>query len=121
MAYGRVYIGNTDHKVYAFERRTARSAWTHTMPDWAYGSPAVSGGRVFTTSWDGTFVALSARTGTLLWEHKLPYNTISSPTVIGPNVYVADRGAGRHGNLYRLPRRRRPSGRGTSPTAGSRQ
>ena len=70
------------------------------MPDWAYGSPAVSGGRVFVTSWDGTIAALSARTGTLLWRHKLPYNTISSPTVIGPYVYVADRGAGRHGNTY---------------------
>jgi len=100
VAYGRVYIGNTDHKVYAFEASDGQVAWTYTMPDWAYGSPAVSGGRVFTTSWDGTFVALSARTGTLLWDHKLPYNTISSPTVIGPNVYVADRGAGRHGNLY---------------------
>jgi outer membrane protein assembly factor BamB len=100
VAYGRVYIGNTDHKVYAFEASDGQVAWTYTMPDWAYGSPAVSGGRVFATSWDGTVAALSARTGTLLWQHKLPYNTIGSATVIGPYVYVADRGAGRHGNTY---------------------
>ena len=93
VAYGRVYIGNTDHKVYAFEASDGQVAWSYTMPDWAYGSPAVSGGRVFVTSWDGTIAALSARTGTLLWRHKLPYNTISSPTVIGPYVYVADRAA----------------------------
>ena len=41
VAYGRVYIGNTDDKVYAFEAADGQVAWTYTMPDWAYGSPAV--------------------------------------------------------------------------------
>jgi eukaryotic-like serine/threonine-protein kinase len=96
-----VYIGNTDGKVYAFEAATGQIAWTYTMPDWAYGSPAVANGRVYESSYDGTFAALSARTGTLLWSHHLPYRSLSSPTIIGPNVYVADLGLrGRRGHLY---------------------
>ena len=47
VAYGRVYIGNTDRKVYSFVAGTGQVAWTYTMPDWAYGSPAVSSGRVY--------------------------------------------------------------------------
>ena len=49
VAYGRVYIGNTDDKVYSFVAATGQVAWTYTMPDWAYGSPAVSNGRVSTS------------------------------------------------------------------------
>ena len=89
--------------MYSFVASNGDIAWTQTLPDWAYGSPAVSGGRVFATSWDGTIAALSARTGTPLWRHRLPGNTISSPTVIGPYVYAADRGASissTHGDLF---------------------
>ena len=57
VAYGRVYIGNTDDKLYSFVAATGQVAWTYTMPNWAYGSPAVSNGRVFATSFDGTFGA----------------------------------------------------------------
>ena len=42
VAYGRVYIGNTDGKVYAFEASDGQIAWTYTMPYWAYGSPGVA-------------------------------------------------------------------------------
>ncbi len=94
MAYGRVYIGNTDGKVYSFDANTGQEAWSTTLPGWAYGSPAVANGRVFATSSLGTFVALNARTGEELWRHQLPYGTLSSPVVIGPLVYVADRGSG---------------------------
>jgi outer membrane protein assembly factor BamB len=102
VAYGRVYIGNTDDKVYSFVAATGQLAWTHTMPNWAYGSPAVAGGRVFTTSFDGTFAAFDARTGNVLWQHKLPYKSLSSPTVIGHLVYVSDLGASpsRRGHMY---------------------
>ena len=103
MAYGRIYIGNTDDKLYSFVASTGQVAWTYTMPNWAYGSPAVSNGRVFATSFDGTFAAFNARTGAVLWRHKLPYRGLSSPTVIGHDVYVADLGPSpsvRSGRLF---------------------
>ncbi len=102
MAYGRVYIGNTDDKLYSFVAATGQVAWTYTMPNWAYGSPAVSNGRVFATSFDGTFGAFNARTGAVLWLHKLPYRGLSSPTVVGPYVYVTDLGPspGSAGRLF---------------------
>ena len=92
LAYGRIYIGNTDDKVYSFEAATGQVAWSYTMPNWAYGSPAVSGGTVFATSFDGTVAALSAHTGSVVWQHRLPYGSLSSPTVVGPDVYVSDLG-----------------------------
>ena len=92
VAYGRVYIGNTDDKLYSFEAATGQVAWTYTMPNWAYGSPAVANGTVYATSFDGTIAALSARTGAVLWQHQLPYGSLSSPTVVGGSVYVADLG-----------------------------
>jgi outer membrane protein assembly factor BamB len=102
VAYGRVYVGNTDYKIYSFVAATGQIAWTYTMPWWAYGSPAVSDGRVFATSADGTFAALNARSGGLLWKHKLPFHSLASPVVVGPDVYVADRGpsGGAKGHVY---------------------
>jgi outer membrane protein assembly factor BamB len=100
--YGRVYIGNTDNKVYSFSAATGQIAWTYTMPYWAYGSPGVADGRVYATSFDGTVVALGARDGHLIWRRKLRHGTLSSPTIVGKLVYVADlgpsRGAG--GSMY---------------------
>ena len=50
VAYGRVYIGNTDGKVYSFVASDRAGRWTSTFPDWAYGSPGVASGVVFATA-----------------------------------------------------------------------
>jgi outer membrane protein assembly factor BamB len=99
--YGRVYIGNTDGKIYSFVASNGRIAWSHTIDGWVYGSPAVWNGMVFETGYDGTFQALDARTGDVRWSTRLPYQTTSSPTVIGNYVYVASHGpSGHNGNLW---------------------
>jgi outer membrane protein assembly factor BamB len=101
VAYGRVYIGSTDSKVYSFVANTGEIAWTETMSGWAYGSPGVSGGRVFEASYGGQVTAFGARNGTPLWTHHLPYRSLGSATVIGSLVYVADLGPGNsNGDLY---------------------
>ncbi|MDX6523279.1 MAG: hypothetical protein QOI17_792 [Gaiellales bacterium] len=100
--YGRVYIGNTDGKIYSFVASSGRIAWSHTIDGWVYGSPAVWNGMVFETGYDGTFQALDARTGDVRWSTRLPYITTSSPTVIGNYVYVASHGAGASGNQGNL-------------------
>ncbi len=95
VAYGRVYIGNTDDKVYAFEASDGQIAWTYTMPYWAYGSPAWRPGASSRRRRTGRSPRSRRAPGQLLWRHKLPYKTTASPTVIGSLVYVADRGAAR--------------------------
>ncbi len=99
--YGRVYVGNTDGKLYSFVASTGRIAWSHTMDGWVYGSPAVWNGLVFESSYNGLMQALDARTGDVRWSAHLPYKTTSSPTVIGSYVYVAAHGSGRYtGNTW---------------------
>jgi outer membrane protein assembly factor BamB len=99
--YGRVYVGNTDGKLYSFVAQTGRIAWSHTMDGWVYGSPAVWDGLVFESSYNGLFQALDARTGDVRWETRLPYRTTSSPTVIGNYVYVSSHGPGSYtGNTW---------------------
>lgn len=99
--YGRVYIGNTDGKLYSFVASTGRIAWSHSMDGWVYGSPAVWNGLVFESSYNGLFQALDARTGNVKWTAHLPYKTTSSPTVIGDYVYVSSHGRGKYmGNTW---------------------
>jgi outer membrane protein assembly factor BamB len=101
VAYGRVYVGNTDNKVYSFVAATGQLAWTSTLPYWAYGSPGTAFGNVYATSYDGTLAAMDGRTGKRLWTHKLPSRSLSSATIIGRLVYVADMGAkGKPGHTY---------------------
>jgi outer membrane protein assembly factor BamB len=97
--YGRVYIGNTDGKLYSFVASTGQIAWTHSFGSWVYGSPAVHNGLVFETGYAGVVEALNARTGNVQWQHTLPYRTTASPTVIGDYVYVGGHG-GTKGNLW---------------------
>jgi outer membrane protein assembly factor BamB len=99
--YGRVYIGNTDGKLYSFVASTGKIAWSHSMDGWVYGSPAVWNGLVFETSYNGLFQALDARTGDVRWETRLPHQTTSSPTVIGRYVYVSSHGSSKYaGNTW---------------------
>jgi outer membrane protein assembly factor BamB len=99
--YGRVYIGNTDGKLYSFVASTGRIAWSHSMDGWVYGSPAVWNGLVFESSYNGLFQALDARTGNVRWSVHLSHKTTSSPTVIGQYVYVSAHGNGKYtGNTW---------------------
>ena len=68
VAYGRVYIGNTDGTCTRSPRATASSPGRKGTGGYVYASPAVAqvpGGKptVYFGSYDGTFYALDARTG----------------------------------------------------------
>ena len=67
VAYGRVYIGNTDGNMYSFSAATGKLAWRRGTGSYVYASPAVAQVRdskptVYFGSYDGTFYALDART-----------------------------------------------------------
>lgn len=97
VAYGRVFIGNTDGRVYAYDTATGRLDWAHQTGAYVYSSPAVTnapglGPTVYVGSYDGTFRALNARTGNVAWSYDAHGRISGSPTVVGRIVYFADLG-----------------------------
>ena len=74
VAFGRVYMGNTDGRVYSFAARTGQLAWATGTGAYVYASPAVantpgSGPPSTSGSYDGNIYAFDARSGAVRWTH----------------------------------------------------
>jgi outer membrane protein assembly factor BamB len=97
VAYGRVYIGNTDGRMYSFAASSGRLAWSKSTGGYVYASPAVAqvpGGRplVYAGSYSGRFFAFDARSGAIRWSRGGFGRISGGATVIGDIVYFADLG-----------------------------
>ena len=97
VAFGRVYIGNTDGREYSFSTQDGKLAWARQTGNYVYSSSAVSdvpglGPTVFFGSYDGTFYALDARSGAVRWSHNSGGKISGSPTIVGDIVYFSDLG-----------------------------
>jgi outer membrane protein assembly factor BamB len=95
VAYGRVYIGNTDGFVYSFAAGSGKLAWRHKTGGYVYSSPAVSdvlGGTVYAGSYDGKLYAFDARSGKVRWTHDSGGRISGGPVVIGDLVFYSDLG-----------------------------
>jgi outer membrane protein assembly factor BamB len=68
VAQGLVYIGSTDHRLYAIDRETGKEKWKFPTESSISSSPAVSAGVVYFASYDGNVYALDAETGKLKWK-----------------------------------------------------
>jgi outer membrane protein assembly factor BamB len=95
--YGRVFLGNTDGRVYAYDQYTGKLDWAVQTGAYVYASPAVTdapglGPTVYLGSYDGTFYAIDARSGRIDWEHHDNGRISGSATIIGRDVYYADLG-----------------------------
>jgi outer membrane protein assembly factor BamB len=93
VAFGRVYVGSVDNRVYSFDEDTGELAWSQSTDYWVYSAPAVAavpGGppTVYIGSLDKTFYAMDARTGAIRWKHDIGGVMIGAPSVIGDVVYV---------------------------------
>jgi len=94
VAYGRVYIGNTDGKLYSFSTENGNLGWSKGTGSYVYGAAAVDnvegvGPTVFFGSYDGTFYALNARSGGVRWSHSSGGQISGAPTVVGGVVYFS--------------------------------
>jgi outer membrane protein assembly factor BamB len=94
VAWGRVYLGSLDGRIYSYVEKTGELAWSHSTGAEVYPSPAVadtpnSPPTVYAGSQDKHFYALDARTGELRWEHPLDGVVLGSSSVIGETVYVS--------------------------------
>jgi len=98
--YGRVFLGNTDGRVYAYDQDTGKLDWAVQTGAYVYSSPAVTnapglGPTIYLGSYDGTFRALDARTGHVDWEFDAHGKISGSATIVGRTVYFADLGTHR--------------------------
>jgi outer membrane protein assembly factor BamB len=98
VAFGRVYMGNTDGRVYSFATSNGALAWATETGDYVYASPAVAdiaglGPTVYIGSYNGEFYALNAQSGANRWEHNAGGKVSGSATIIGKVVYYSDLGS----------------------------
>jgi len=94
VAFGRVYLGGLDGRVYSFVEKTGALAWSHSTGAEVYSSPAVADTphappTVFIGSEDKHFYALDAKTGAVRWDHFINGIILGSPSVVDRTVYVS--------------------------------
>jgi outer membrane protein assembly factor BamB len=98
--YGRVFLGNTDGRVYAYDASSGKLDWAVQTGAYVYSSPAVAnapglGPTIYSGSYDGSFRALDARSGHVDWEYHAGGKISGSATILGNIVYFSDLGTHR--------------------------
>jgi outer membrane protein assembly factor BamB len=93
IAFGRVYSGNLDHRVYSYEAKDGTLAWSHSTGDYVYSGPTVADTpitppTVYIGSYDGNLYALDAKSGDTRWSDSAGGPVIVSPSAVGNIVYV---------------------------------
>ncbi len=96
IAYGNIYVGSSDGKLYSINASTGNAVWSFTANGKIDSSPAVADGVVYfgTNTGNGTVYALSAITGSEIWRYSLNppsgsyYNIMSSPFIAGNRVFI---------------------------------
>ena len=92
VAFGRVYMGNTDGRVYSFAARYRPArvgdgpARTCTRRA-AVADPPGLGPTVYLGSYDGNFYAFNAQSGAVRWTHTAGGRISGSATIVGNVVY----------------------------------
>jgi outer membrane protein assembly factor BamB len=95
IAFGRVYAGNTDGRMYSFDQQTGRLAWSHSTSNYVYAGAVAARTpdtepTIYFGSYDGNFYALDARTGNERWVQRDLGSISGAASLIGDTVYVAD-------------------------------
>jgi outer membrane protein assembly factor BamB len=93
VAFGRVYTGNLDNRVYSFDAQTGEIAWSHSTGGYVYSGPTVADTpstppSVYIGSVDGNVYALDAKTGETRWSHSLGGQILGSTSGVGNIVYA---------------------------------
>ena len=97
VAYGRVYLGNTDSFTYSFVERSGQLAWRTSLSGYVYASPAVAtvprlGPTVFIGDFSGNFYALDAKDGSVDWRRAESGKIFGASTIVGHTVYYSNLG-----------------------------
>jgi outer membrane protein assembly factor BamB len=96
VAFGRVYAGSKDGRVYSFNKDTGDVIWSHTIGGEVYAGAAAAATSdspptvYFGTYGGSTFYALDARNGDERWSADVGGSVIGAASIIGNIVYVAN-------------------------------
>jgi outer membrane protein assembly factor BamB len=95
VAFGRVYLGSKDGRMYSFVEDTGKIAWTHSTGGEVYAAPAVADTKatppsVYFGGLDSTVYALDAKTGKERWTQPAGGSVIGAGSVIGQVFYVSN-------------------------------
>jgi outer membrane protein assembly factor BamB len=95
VVYGRVFLGNTDGRIYAYDASSGHLDWAVQTGAYVYSSPAVTnapglGPTIYAGSYDGDFYALNARSGHVSWRFNAHGRISGSATILGDVVYFSD-------------------------------
>lgn len=94
VAYGRVYVGALDSRVYSLDIDTGEVAWTFSTGAEVYPGPVLADVKgappsVYIGSRDGVAYALDAKSGAVRWKRSVGDQIIGSGIVIGSTFYVS--------------------------------
>ena len=89
VAYGRVFVGATDGKMYSYGATSGKLRWSQSTGGYVYSSAAVWRDRVLVGSYSHRFFCFDAATGRVLWQFTADGPISGSPTVIAGRVYFA--------------------------------
>jgi len=95
LAFGRVYAGNNDGRVYSYDQADGTLAWSHSTGGYVYSGPTVASTAntpptVYIGSFDGNVYALDAKNGETRWQESAGGQVIGSLSAVGNIVYVAE-------------------------------
>jgi outer membrane protein assembly factor BamB len=82
VAYGKVFVGSDDGKVYALDERTGAFLWSFQTGGMVRSSPLVVDEKVYVGSEDGKVYALSQADGAPLWNYQTGGWVYSSPVLV---------------------------------------
>lgn len=93
-AYGRVYFGSIDSRVYSLDQDTGEIAWSHSTGAEVYSGPALADTpgtppTVYIGSADNNFYALDADDGSVRWQRDTGGDVTGAGSVIGNVAYVS--------------------------------
>ena len=90
VAKGRVLVGSTNARVYAFASSTGKLLWSMRTGSYVYSPAALSGGTAYIGSYDHRLYALSQTTGRIRWTFNAAGAISGAPTVLDGLVYFFD-------------------------------
>ena len=86
VANGTVYVGSSDHNLYALAAVSGALRWKFATGGRVSSSPAVAAGRVYFASYDSKLYALDAATGALAWT----FSTAGERRFSGKHLHGAE-------------------------------
>ncbi len=94
VAFGRVYAGDVDTRVYSFDEKTGDIAWTFSAGDYVYSGVAAADTKgtppaVYFGSHDRSVYAVDAKSGKEIWRASAGGQVSGPATVVGDVVYVS--------------------------------